>query len=309
MLKQLVSVNDGYAENILKSSIVWMKDIGAAYRDKMAKIRYNYIKNSRVLTMVGLISDDLFNCNRLLPPNTKLEMEIIRSTPQFALIRKEDIEDNFIIKWLKAELTMTRVCLNEQYESKILHGISNGDSYFPYLKTVTQRIDSLPGPMSLVGHSIFHQKFLPDRVLVAIVPQGAVGAGGYSTNPMIFPARKHSVSYLGFSVNGRLIGKKPYTPEWEKEDAAADHMSLVRATGAADNLALAGGSIGYEEFINDYGVFVANIRGENGVEAGRLDIEMRFSKALKDYVAVLVVGEFRSCMIRHKDGSIHDVDY
>ena len=126
---------------------------------------------------------------------------------------------------------------------------------------------------------------------------------------MIFPARKHNVSYLGFSVNGRLITKKPYTPDLKTEDAVSDHMSLVRATGTADNLALAGGLIGYEDFNNDYGVFVANIRVENGVEAGRLAIEIRFSKALKDYVAVLVVGEFRSCMIRHKDGSIHDVDY
>ena len=116
--------------------------------------------------MVGLISDDLFNCNRLLPPNSQLEVEITRSTPQFVLIRKEDVEDSFIIKWLKAELNITRVCLNEQYESKILHGISNGDSYFPYVKTVTQKIESLPGPLSLIGHSIFHQEFLPDRVVM-----------------------------------------------------------------------------------------------------------------------------------------------
>ena len=37
MLKQLVSLNYGYSDNILKSSVVWKKDIGDSYRDDVGQ--------------------------------------------------------------------------------------------------------------------------------------------------------------------------------------------------------------------------------------------------------------------------------
>ena len=67
LLKTLLTNSRPFADGVLSHGIVWEMDLGNEYREFLNIDRYAYIKGSRPLTLMSPLSNDLFNCSRLIP--------------------------------------------------------------------------------------------------------------------------------------------------------------------------------------------------------------------------------------------------
>ena len=309
LLKCILGHSNSYADRVLKHGIGWEIDLGSRYRRTMDVDRYNYIKGSRHLTLVGTLSNDLFNTDRLLPPNHTARIRLMRSTPEYALVRKTGSKKNFKIKWLEAQLTTKRIKLNERIHNSISRGLqSKSPVYLPFTKLESRTFEIPRGAHYHRAHGIF-QGVLPERVLLIIQETEATGFGDYSCNPMVFPARDYDVSGIQFFVGDKAVLSEPYAPNWEDESYEREYQAVLKVMGITSNPNVSGSSLSYRWFGADYGVFAANIRGFDGKHNGMLSAEVRFSKGAPKTLAGMIIGEFKSCAIINEEGKIDKFDY
>ena len=309
LIKCILNNSASYAERILKHGIGWDMDLGSQHRKTLDVARYDYIKGSRHLTLVATLNNDIFNTTRLIPPDITTRIRLERSTPEYALIRKEGLKQNFKIKWLQAQLTTKRIKLNDRVRTSISRGLnSKSPIYLPFTKLESRTFEIPQGAHYHRAHGIF-QGVLPERVLLVILETEATGFGDYSCNPMVFPARDYNVSGIQFFVGDKAVLPEPYAPKWETGSYEKEFQALVKVMGINTNPAVGGTVLSYKWFGRDYGIFAANIRGHDGKNQGMVSVEVRFSKGAPKTLAGMIIGEFKSCAVINEEKKIETIDY
>ncbi len=257
--------------------------------------------------MIGRLSHDVFNSSRLLFPGNSLRIQLDRSSPEFALIRKEGVADNYKIHWLDARCTVTRVRVSEQISRETERQLRLGKQiYLPFTRTDCRAFEIPLRSRNYRANALFSGP-LPDRVLLILQDTNAISSGEYSTNPVIFPAAKYKLCEVQFLVDERQVLPQPYRPEWTNKNFLYEYQSLLSVMNLDGSLV--GSSMDFNHFATDYGIFAANLRGFEGKERGNVSVQLAFSTGLQSAAAGLMICEYRSCVILDQDKNVSQSDY
>ena len=234
----------------------------------MSWARFEYIADSKEVTLIGTLHDDILNTTRLFPPQTDIKILIERSSPEFALVRGRNGNETYNIRWIDARMSVTRVHVNDNIRQGLVRTLnSRRDAYFPFTRTDSRTFEIPKGSRNYNARMLFSGA-LPDRVVLVLCDPDSLGYGSWENNPMLFPAKKFDLNFVQFYIDETRVLEKPFRPDWNRDQYAKEYMALLQATGVDRNLSLSGGSISYKQFSQDYGVFCTVVRGVDGRETG-----------------------------------------
>jgi hypothetical protein len=161
-------------------------------RSLMFRKNYDQSKpyRSEGVTLFGRLMHDLVTCETGLPPNTKVKIELDRSTDEFVVMcPKDDVNEKYKIKILNIALYVPVAQLSASVFNEISTILTR--KILPKVITIHyRRIEVRPvtvprGKIDFYTDSIFNDADLPCRIVICFVDATAK-IGSYETNPFDF---------------------------------------------------------------------------------------------------------------------------
>ncbi|XP_064641994.1 uncharacterized protein F54H12.2-like [Lineus longissimus] len=253
--------------------------------------RYNSIKGSKTLELLGRVHTDAFSLQKLLLNNIDVKLKFIRQSDAFALMSADE-DPSYKINIMEAALYVKRVHVAPTIQLAHNRALEKANAKYHLTKTDVKVINIQAGNRTVTKDNVFLGE-LPKRVILGMVNDAAM-SGNFKLNP--FHMRHNHITYLSTSINGQQIPSQPLKPDFDKGEYARAYMSLFSANG---NLYRDQGiDISRGEYAEGYTLFAFDISpsiGEDSlslIRKGNFRIEMHFAEALTETVNLLLYAEF-----------------
>ncbi len=257
--------------------------------------------------MMTRLSQGVFNTTKLLPPENRMKIRLIRSSPDFCLISSKDVGGKYRVKITDARIDISRVKVEEKVMKSIMMDIKCGSPiYLPFTRLDSRSFEVPAGSRYYRASSLFSGT-LPQIALLALTEPDSLGNGSYMNNPVSFPAHKFGVSQIQFFIDERPVLPRPFHPKWEEKKYVYEFTSLLRVTGLLENQVE--GSIDYNGFGEDYGIFGVHLYGVDGKQSGTVSVELRFENPTKESFSGLLIPQFRSCLSINASHNVQQTDF
>jgi len=164
---------------------------GFEARSLMFRTNYDSTKPYRKegVTLFGRLMHDLVTCETGLPPNTKVKIQLDRSSDEFVIMSAEDDPEKYKIKILNIALYIPVAQLSASVFNEISSILTR--KILPKVITIHyRRIEVRPtavpkNKVNFYSDSIFNDSDLPCRIVICFVDSKAHN-GTYHTNPFDF---------------------------------------------------------------------------------------------------------------------------
>ena len=194
--------------------------------------REAFFVGSRTARLVGRLHSDLWHQEKLLPPQLKLEIQLVPNRPAFVvkpdfpatvsgvrgpqvIYKIHIISARFLIQM--KEISPPMFLAHQQMLEKVNYQI-------PHTK-VSLKTHMVPnGVLSYNIDNLFKGK-LPDRIVLAMVTNQAI-TGHYQTNPFNF--QNFGLNYLVLKVNSQMVPRIPLEPIFgDRPDYLREYMHVL----------------------------------------------------------------------------------
>ena len=132
-------------------------------------------------TYYGKLTIDLFQCEKLLLPNTKIRLKLIRARPNFYMI---SYNSHFFLKVLDCSLFARRVVVNEVYYHTIKYQLTHQPACYNFRETIPRMFIILSGQNQFIHENVFNSAPIR-RVAIAMNTDSAF-TGHFQENPFHF---------------------------------------------------------------------------------------------------------------------------
>jgi len=257
-------------------------------------LRNNLVREGKVFNFNIPIHADIFQCNRLIPPNTSIRITLTRNTDAFPLVA-DGTCPILKIKLTELNLFVKRIIPSEKAMNYFASKLLKDEVILPFSRSVIKR-ETIPQNMTNYYLKLFSGE-QPRQLLICMTNQNRLN-GLKTLNPFVF---KHfNLTYLNLRINGMSVPSKPYQPDFVNGKVARELRSLYDNTGVGTS----DGSYGLskDQFINNHVFFAWDLTADscNGYhlhdrKVGKsIDLELLFSAGNADAINLLVYATFET---------------
>ncbi len=237
----------------------------------------------------------LFHQERLLPPSTKISLNLIPSDPKFCLMADADTGAyRPKLKDLKLHMRVVKVnpTMALEHARKRMEG--GMKLYYPIRRLKTKPITI---PRGIQSHTeIISTGQIPKRVHVELVSESGL-IGHFKKNPFNFQHFNLNEIYLSTGINH--YPSTPLTPDFANGRVRESYMTLFSSTGKLfDNEGL---DITLEDYKNGYAIYAFDLTPDNNdgdhmelMKRGDVQLHVKFSTALTETVTILCIAEYEN---------------
>ena len=131
--------------------------------------------------------------------------------------------------------------------------------------------------------------FVPNTIILALCSSEAYN-GSYSKNTFNF--HHYNLNCIDVTINGKPTPYEPLKPDFENGDYTSCYLTLF------DKSEQNGQLISKKDYPNGFCIFVFRLQSQSGGDlysrekSGNLRIKLKFSKALKENVTVILYAKF-----------------
>lgn len=269
------------------------------------KRRFEKIKESKIVEMVGRPFIDICAASQYLLPGVDIRINFDRSSPEFSLITNS--AEPFIVDIVDAKLYVEKVNLLPSLALDHIKMLETGKQMQMALRKVEVRSFTIPPGTSQVSNESILTGLIPYRVIVAILPSSAY-VGSYKTNPFVFG--NHSLTYINLCVNGESINT-PLELDYDSDSYILAYDNLFR--GLDIDLEDVGIDISLKDFKESCALYVYNIaqirEGFVPPRHGNVSLELKFKTAKKEALTVLTYLEWPAVLQADRYKNISFLDF
>ena len=149
-------------------------------------------------TYYGKLAIDLFQCEKLLLPNTKVRLKLIPARPNFYMI---SYNPHVSLKVLDCSLFTRRVVVNEVYHQTIKHQLTHQPACCNFMETIARTFIILLGQNQVIQENVFNNA--PIRRIAIAMNTNSAFTGHFQENP--FHYQKFGLRELRIVRGGRAI--------------------------------------------------------------------------------------------------------
>lgn len=268
--------------------------------------RHDLIAKSREVTMCARLQHNFFNCSKLLIPNTKVQVRLDRTMPDFCLYRTKGTTDTYKIDLRECTLFMRKVVVSPPVHSAIEHRLATQAAVYPYMR-VEMADFLIPYGTSAIKQDRVFTDHLPTRIFFAVCPTISLKGGSYDNNPMIFSAADYGVNFCQFYINDMPVLSRAYQPDFSNKDYVMSYFGMLRALRTVTNC-----PVSYDNFGGTQAFFCFDLSPDQtnlmASAKGNLSVEVRFKRNLREAINGVLFGEFRSCVSIDKNHNVEQYD-
>lgn len=255
---------------------------------------------SASLHLYGKMPIDVFNCDKLLVPNTHVRISMIKSNPDFHFIATaaDASGKGYKVQFLKASLHVRQMTVSESVHRSLTNTWANTPARytFPEVKSKTFIIQA--GQNQLIRENIFSNE--PIRRIAIAMNKNADFTGSIKTNP--FHYQKFGLRDLRIVRGGQTIISMNTT------DDVVPYFHTIKSL----NFDQDGPGIDLNDFPNHYILvfdLTSTLQADTDVYypevvGAAIRLELFFDTTLTDTVELIVLGEKLSTVFIHQDGRV-----
>jgi len=270
--------------------------------------RLNYVKNG-CIEVWDRLHVDLCQQSRLMLSGVPLKLALQAHRPEFYL--QALVDSKVVITWESVSLYVKHVKLSEYQMLQIESGLVRSPALYPISRNEIRQYIIPSGTSSKTLDNVISGQ-LPRRIILCMVNNKDEN-GTITTNPFNF--EHHELNYLCCHVNGEQYPSIPYTPNFSESDCMREYLDLYKNLNQFHPSTCT--DIRFEEFRKGFTFFVFNLAPDlsdgcdghlNLIKRGTVRIDMRFKKAPKTVLSVLLFCEYDNVISIDKDRNI-TLDY
>ncbi len=237
----------------------------------------------------------MFQQERLLPPSTKICINLIPSDPKFCLMADgADTPYKPKLKDLKLHTRVVKVNSTlalEQVRKRTEEGMK---LYYPIRRLKTKPMTI---PRGLQSHSeIISMGQIPKRMYVKLVQESAQ-IGNFKKNPYNFKNYNLNEIYLSVGINN--YPSTPLTPDITNGLVKESYMTLFSSSGMLfDDKGL---NFSLSDYKDGYAIYCFDLTADNNdgdhlelVKRGDVQLHVKFGTALPETVTILAIAEYEN---------------
>lgn len=288
-----------YSEDAMNTKLeaaLWKKDTAGIMDSFTANAgflwRNSHTKGSKVVQLMGYLSNALFRQENVLLNNVNLTIKLTPSSPQFHLFTEnQDFRGHTEIQSATLHLKAVRPSPTIKLAHQTVLQKSNAKYH---LKDVSFHALSIPkGSSNMTFTDVFVGQ-IPRRVVVAMVADKAYN-GNYNTNP--YHLQHFNINSFQMYVNGQPFPSQPLQPDFENGHYMQCFQTLQDGLGI--HFKDEGHSIPRAHYQHGYFVMAFDLTADmsanetyvSGQHHGSVSISIGFAKQLAEPVILLVLAE------------------
>jgi len=254
------------AKNTHLSASHWFHDslnaldtnqLTGAHREDLNS-RKTIISGSKTVDMVGRLHNEIFSQHKYLIPSCSLRIKLLRTDPQFCLLRTTSPDDTrYKIDITKCDLLVRKVRVNPSVAANHNNLLTKGSTIkYPINKVETQIFSITQGRQSERINLILNRQE-PKRIILGFVEHTAKN-GSYIQSPFSF---KHfNLSSISLNVNGYPIPNKPLRVDYGSGEFMQAYMHFMTTVGKA--FADEGNCITRAQYSNGFALYAFDLTGD-----------------------------------------------
>ncbi len=238
----------------------------------------------------------MFQQERLLPPSTRISLNLVPSDPKFWLMA-DGVNPPYKTKLKELKLHMRVVKVNPTLAMEQAQKRQEGMKlYYPIRRLKTKPITIARGLQSHTEIVSTGQK--PKRTYVAMGAESAI-LGNFKKNPFNF--KNYDVNEIYLSSGITHYPSTPFTPDYTNGLYRESYMSLFSSSGKLfDDTGL---DISLADFKDGYAIYCFDLTPDNNdgdhlelVKRGDVQLHVKFGTALTETVTILVISEYENTL-------------
>ena len=255
------------------------------------KRRYEYVKDSKLVTVRTPIKADLFHQPRPLINFVPLRIKFHLNKNEYSLMSpKTDAPYNIAIEDMTLRLRFIKLA------GVLYKSIINKTVLYPYTR-VKIKEDIIPAGGKSHNIANFVSGVLPQKIIIGLVENEATN-GSFRKNPFNF--QNWNLSELSLIVNGNVHGGSPLELDYADGQFESGYWELFAATGK--KYRNDGMLIEREDYKSGYALYAFNISpsecniGEykDPERNGTINIECKFSEAIPTTLTLCAYLQFEN---------------
>ena len=259
--------------------------------------RYQYIKESKTVDLLGRLHSDIFMQDRLLLNQVDLGIKLTRSKNEFCLLSPVE-GAGYKVVLQDASLFVRRCKVNPTIMNAHSKALDRGTAKYP-INRVDCKVFSIPrGNLSLTEDNIF-QGQVPNRVIVAMVDNDAFN-GSFVKNQFNF--KHYQTNFLALYLDGASIPAKALQPKFTEEGGENYVRCYQTLFSGTDIMTFdQGHQIIREDYPKGYTLYAFDLTPDlnsgdhfNLTRHGNLRIGLQFAQPLAQTINLIVYGEFQN---------------
>lgn len=269
------------------------------------------IEDSKVLVLYGRINSDvLLSLAQLVPPNTSIDIEMMRSHPHFAL-GSADSSDSYAVKIDEASIYAKRIIFNQPARSILARGLA-GDAQMCYrrMDSYTRRIAK--GSLQHRWGDVTGGQALPKRLYAFLIDErgyaGAINRRPTFCEPANLTEFRATIDNRDFAES--LKPKYVYDLEGGAPSMLSDVkpllMALHQITGSFSDYSKPSTTITEEDILQGLAIYALPLPHAESDELkyGCLDLHLTFGSSGTGEGLICIVIAERDLYMRLSNGRI-----
>ena len=230
---------------------------------------------------------DLFHQECDLPPNTDVRIRLIPNRDQFFLITSGNARYHLTIQsvrfWIRTREVSAQCLISHQ---QMLH---NGVNYRINMPSIRIKTLSIPTGTLRQEFDNIYMGQLPHRIIMSMV-LGEHMDGTYGSNPYWF--QHFGLSYLVLRVNGELVPRNGFQPDFDNNDYIRDYVQILNALDL-DSSTTNTLCVSPTEWANGFSFFSFKLFPNQSQyrPAGSVRLEVRFATPTAAVINIILLSE------------------
>lgn len=256
------------------------------------KARYEYVKNSKIVDLVGPLHCDMFIQQKMLLGGVELKLKLHRSKNEFCLLSSE-ANAAFKVRIIDASLCVRHVKVHPGVALAHAKALEQGTAKYPINRVEVTTLSVPRGNIIFKRENLFLWN-LPKRLVLGCGDTEAFN-GTYNKNPFNF--HHHHLNFLALYVDGEQLPWKPLRPSFTDDRYIMSYQTLYSGlnsmfTDKSNQINRSDYGKGYTLYAFDLTPDLANGGHTNLRKNGNVRLEMQFENALTRSVSVIVYAEY-----------------
>lgn len=253
----------------------------------------------------GKLNCSLFNQERYLIPNVKLQVRLDRAKDAFALFTNvAGLKPKIIIEEAKLHFLIAKVSphIHEYHAMELERG---APAIYELSKVQIATVPITQKSLGVEKDEVFYGNAVPSYLFMAMVSNTAF-YGDYALNPYNF--KHYNIKSLLITRDDERIPFETFEPDFRNGDCLEEYMSLYQSNALlGKNTVL---PITFEEFQNGYTHFQWNLSDDrkginnNPNQRANLKLEIKFHEQLPEDITIIFYGIFDSTVQVYGDDHV-----
>jgi len=304
-LENLFNSNKDGKDSYLQS-VVWKKDTAGNMNPHILNTGFQarrvLIQNSRLCSMMGRLTVDIFGQSKLIPNNVPLRVVFTRSRPNFCLMATAI--GAYSISICKAELHVKRIKINPSIliaHNKLL--AEDHTAKFPINRVEVKTFTVQAGGLTFEQRIISGQE--PIRIILGLIANNAIN--DITRNPYNF--LHYNLNYLSLTRNGVPVTTRPLQPNFATRDTVETYLNLFRYGGCSEE----GFGFDLHDFnAGGYVLYCFDLTVDQSAASHQwslrrhsvIEVFLRFNQAIITPLSLVVFAEFQNLIELDNDRKV-----